>query len=135
MAGVLSPAEQGLWRRMSGADCRHAVGVARRVQGRLGPGAEPAALAAALLHDVGKVESGLGVPGRVVATLAGIAGRRRLTPRITAYLDHSCIGAQLLADAGSDPLVVAWAAQHHLPPGRWTVPLELAHVLKDADDD
>lgn len=135
MAGVLSPAELGLWRRMSGADRRHAVGVARRVQGHFGPAAEPAVLAAALLHDVGKVESGLGAVGRVAATLAGMAGRRRLTPAITAYLDHSRLGAQLLADAGSQPLVVDWAAQHHLPPGRWTVPLDLAHVLKNADDD
>jgi len=119
---------------MSGADRRHAVGVARRVHSQLGLAFDPAVLAAALLHDVGKVESGLGTLGRAVATLAGMAGRCRLTPGITAYLDHSRIGAQLLAEAASDPLVVAWAAQHHHQPGRWTVPLELGHLLKNADD-
>ncbi|HEX4979851.1 MAG TPA: hypothetical protein VFV35_07295, partial [Acidimicrobiales bacterium] len=51
VAGWLSPAELRLWRRMSGADRRHAVGVARDVCAR-GFDQTPA-VAAALLHDVG----------------------------------------------------------------------------------
>ena len=56
VATILSEEELALWRRMSGADRRHAVGVARRAQSTLGQaGAGRPELAAALLHDVGKV--------------------------------------------------------------------------------
>jgi len=37
--------------------------------------------------------------------------------------------------AGSAPLTVAWAAEHHLPPEDWTVPATIGRALKDADDD
>ncbi|MDP9071961.1 MAG: HD domain-containing protein [Actinomycetota bacterium] len=136
VATVLSRPELELWGRMSGADRRHAVGVAQRVQDVLGQGGSPApVLAAALLHDVGKVEAGLGPLGRVVATLAGMAGRRSLTPSIERYLRHDALGAELLRGAGSDPLTVTWAAEHHLPPRRWTVPPAIGSALKAADDD
>src|SRR4051812_747998 len=62
----------GMW----GADRRHAAGVARRVEAALGEAADRPVIAAALLHDVGKIASGLGTYGRVVATLAGAAGGR-----------------------------------------------------------
>ena len=132
---VLSEAELVLWRRMSGPDRRHAVGVAKRVEAALGADATPPILAAALLHDVGKVESGLGVFGRVVATAAGMAGRRELTPRVARYLRHSELGGDLLELARSDPLTVAWAREHHLPPEQWTVPAAVGTALKAADDD
>ncbi|HWC37923.1 MAG TPA: hypothetical protein VG476_05320, partial [Acidimicrobiales bacterium] len=58
VAHTLSVAELDLWRRMSGPDRRHAVIVARRVVAALGPAEATAPVrAAALLHDVGKVES------------------------------------------------------------------------------
>lgn len=135
VAGVLSEAELGLWRTMSGPDRRHAVAVARRVERWLGPEATPAVLAAALLHDVGKTASGLGTLGRVVATVAAGAGRAHLTPAIDRYLCHSTLGADMLERAGSDPLTVAWAREHHLPPERWTVPPAVAGILEAADDD
>lgn len=134
-AGILGPGELGLWRAMSGADRRHAVGVARRVATALGIVAGPPVLAAALLHDVGKLDAGLGTFGRVGATLAGMAGRRQLTPRIARHLDHGPIGADMLARAGSDPLTVTWAAEHHLPASRWTLDPTVAAALKAADDD
>ena len=56
---------------MSRADRRHAAGVARRVEVALGDEATRPVLAAALLHDVGKTESGLGTYGRVIATISG----------------------------------------------------------------
>lgn len=130
VASVLSEAEAGLWRRMSGADRRHAVGVARRVERSLGEGATPAVLAAALLHDVGKVESGLGTFGRVVATVVGPR-----TERFRRYRSHPEVGAALLELAQADPLTVTWAREHHLPPARWTLPPEVAAALKAADDD
>lgn len=148
--GWLLPGEQQLWRRMSGPDRRHAAGVARDVAARLGsdggppPGRE--VLAGALLHDVGKVESGFGTFARVAVTVAAIGlGRDRLTAgrpsagsvreRAGEYLTHDRIGADLLRQAGSDPLTVAWAGEHHLPAERWTVDRRLADALKAADGD
>lgn len=130
----LTDREVALWEQMSGPDRRHAVDVARR----LGP-QELAAVPAALLHDVGKVESGLGSLHRAVVTVAALAvGRDRLaegTGRAARYLRHDALGGELLAGAGSDRLTVAWAREHHLPPSRWTVPADLGRALKAADDD
>ncbi len=121
---------------MSGSDRRHAVGVARDVVAILGPGTERPVLAAALLHDVGKVEAGLGTLARVPATILGLLGGRiRWRGRLGAYLRHDQIGAELLRAASSDPLTVAWAAEHHLPAPRWTVPTHVAQALKAADGD
>jgi hypothetical protein len=130
----LLPGEQDLWRRMSRADRKHAAGVARDVDRRLGPGTARPVIAAALLHDVGKVDAGLGTFGRVAATLVG---RRRATAsgRVARYLRHDAIGAQLLADAGADPLTVAWAREHHRPEADWSVPRLVGRALRDADDD
>ena len=145
VASVLSDGELSLWRRMSNADRRHAVGVARRVERALGGEATAPVLAAALLHDVGKVAAGLGTYGRVVATLAGMAAGREtahewsrragFTRKVGLYLRHPTLGGDMLAVAGSDPVTVAWAREHHLPPERWTVDRHVADVLKAADDD
>jgi hypothetical protein len=130
----LSERERALWSCMSGADRRHAVGVARQVIA-----AEVAAVPAALLHDVGKVESGFGPFRRAATTVVAIAvGRERMTRangRMSRYLRHDALGAGLLEGAGSDDLTVAWAREHHLPSDRWTVPLLLGAALKAADDD
>lgn len=141
----LLPAEQELWARMSGPDRRHAAEVARRVERALGHEAGGPIVAAALLHDVGKVESGLRTYGRVIATLsAKVAGaeaatawrrQRGFARRVGLYLQHDQIGADLLALAGSDPLTIAWAREHHRPDVEWTVPRALGDVLKAADDD
>jgi hypothetical protein len=141
----LSEREQELWIRMPGADRRHAVGVARKVERALGVEAERPVMAAALLHDIGKIEAGLGVYGRVAATLSGkLAGvemaedwrkTRGFTRRVGLYLHHPTIGGDLLALAGSDDLTVAWAREHHLPEDEWTVPLDIGRVLEAADDD
>ncbi len=130
---------------MPSADRRHAVGVARRVERALGNEATDPVLAAALLHDVGKTASRLSTYGRVVATLSGkVAGRdmalawtetRGFTRRVGLYLEHPRLGGDMLALAGSDPLTIAWAREHHLPAEDWTVPDEIARVLKAADDD
>jgi hypothetical protein len=143
---ALLPGEAELWRRMSGADRRHAVGVARRTEAELGGAATRPVLAAALLHDVGKVEAGIGPVRRALATVAGMAVGRGAVERWSArprgvrrrfgrYLTHDAIGAALLADAGSDEVTVRWAREHHLPPERWSVPAEVGAALKAADDD
>ncbi len=136
--GLLGRASAELWTRMSGPDRRHAVGVARSVAEALGDGATRPVLAAALLHDVGKIDAGLGTLARVPATIAGrLLGRRaaRGSSRLARYLRHDLIGAALLEEAGAHPLTVTWAREHHLPSERWTVPADLAEALKAADDD
>jgi hypothetical protein len=138
VASHLTPDEAELWGRMGRADRRHAVGVARRVEATLGAEATRPVMAAALLHDVGKVESGLGTYGRVMATLsAKVAGRdmaeawsqtRGMTRRIGLYLRHEEVGADLLRLAGSDLLTIDLVA-------RWSVPTDpLGQALKAADD-
>lgn len=141
----LSPAEFRLWKRMSNADRRHSVGVARRVEAALGDRATDPVLAAALLHDVGKTAARLGTYGRVVATLsAKVAGydmavawteTRGFTRRVGLYLEHPRLGADMLALAEADPLTVAWAREHHSPEQDWTVPVDIGRVLEAADDD
>jgi hypothetical protein len=76
---VLTPDGFVQFRRQPNHDQRHAIGVARDVQVRLAdtPCADdPRWLSAALLHDIGKLDSRLGVYGRVVATVSGaVVGR------------------------------------------------------------
>jgi hypothetical protein len=142
---VLSDDELKLWQRMSRADRRHAVGVARRVESALGHEATKPVLAAALLHDVGKVTAGLGTYGRVIATIAGAAAGHTMaaawtegkgfTRKVGLYLRHPALGADMLALAGSDPLTVTWTREHHLPEDQWTLAPTIATALKAADDD
>lgn len=162
-SGMLLPGEQRLWLRMSGPDRRHGLAVARRTVKLLGDSEVPTeVVAAALLHDVGKVEAGIGTFGRVGVTLAAIVlGRERLVSgggngspgsdglgapgspasrnglrrRVALYLAHDKVGARLLRQAGSHELTVQWAEQHHLPSRTWTLEPRVAHALKTADGD
>ena len=96
----LSPAEADLWQRMTVQDRRHSILVARRfVEFCEAPVAQE--VAAALLHDVGKVASGLGTFRRVLATVIG--------PRTTSfreYHDHEQLGAEMLHAAGSSTVTI-----------------------------
>jgi hypothetical protein len=143
----LLPGEVELWRQMRRADRRHAVGVARRTADALGDDATRPVIAAALLHDVGKVDSHLGAYGRVAATLSAVAVRhdpdvirawtrtKGFTRRVGLYLQHPKLGGDMLGMAGSDPLTEGWAREHHLPRDEWTVPADIGDALKAADDD
>lgn len=145
VVSVLSEPQLQLWRRLSGPDRRHSVQVARDVERRLGGDATPPVLAAALLHDVGKLDAHLRTFGRVVATLTiRLAGRddvvewrraRGLHRRIALYALHPELGADMLEMAGSDALTVAWTREHHLPREEWTVPAPIADVLDACDND
>lgn len=95
----LLESESLLWHRMSAADRRHSIAVARRFDD-LGPWSREE-IAGALLHDVGKLESGLGTVARVAATIVGSR-----TARFRRYHDHERIGADLLAGAGSSHVTV-----------------------------
>ena len=138
----LVPGEVDLWRRLSDSDRRHLVKVARDVVGVLGDDERPV-VAAALLHDVGKLGCGLGTMGRVVATLAIAATRRETLEawfggdgfrgRVGCYFCHPESGAVLLEAAGSDAFTVTWAREHQNPSGSWSVDNSVAEVLADAD--
>ena len=134
----LQPPEIALWKRLPAPDRRHALAVARATELRLGSVTERPVMAAALLHDVGKLESGLGTLGRVAATIAGVVrGRHRLRPtgRFGRYVQHGDLGAALLTEAGSDALTVSWAREHHRDAAHWTLPRAIADALKAGDDD
>ena len=143
--GHLIDGEVALWRRMSRQDRRHGIGVARRVEASLGEAVTRPVLAAALLHDVGKIDSHLGTFLRVVATLsAKVAGRETaelwvrgsgVTRRIGLYLKHPSIGGDLLGMASSDAFTETWAREHHLPADECTLDHQLAHALRMSDDD
>ena len=88
--------ERALWRRMSVADRRHSIMVARRFAASGHRSRDE--MAGALLHDIGKIDVGLGTFRRVVATIVGPR-----TERFRRYHDHEEIGAEMLAAAGSSP--------------------------------
>jgi hypothetical protein len=102
-------------------------------------------LAAALLHDVGKVAAGLGTWRRVPATVVGrgvdrstalaLSNTRGFRRRVGLYLRHGELGGDMLELAGSDPLTARWAREHHLPPDQWTLDGTVAAALAAADDD
>jgi len=144
----LLPGERTIWCSLSGPDRRHSAAVARRVEVILGPAASRPVLAAALLHDCGKVDSGLRTPGRVVATVLAMtivktdadverwlhsdSSWKRTVGR---YRSHPEIGAQLLAAADSDVITVTWAREHHMPRSAWTIDPVISEALHEADDD
>lgn len=148
--GVLTPGEYELWSRCSNPDRRHSIGVARRVERALAD--TPAAgddrwLAAALLHDVGKLDAGLGTFRRVGATLAGAAAghdmaevwstKRGITRRVGLYLRHPELGETRIRLAGGREEVARWARAHH-EPDTWPAldfPAEVVTALHESDDD
>ena len=150
VAGVLSPAERLLWNRLPNHDRRHSAAVARRVETMLRSTAYAADhrwLAAALLHDVGKLDSGFSVPGRVVATVAaGAAGRETARQwsarhgfrrRIGLYVEHPRLGADMIRVAGGTEEAAIWAGAHHSP-DTWSslpIPRAVVDALVAADDD
>ncbi len=145
-AQVLLSEELLLFRRLPNHDRRHAVKVARRTERELGPESEPRWIAAALLHDVGKYDADLSVPGRAVATLAaaGSSGARRVARwrgargrrgSIALYAEHGELGAEQIRRAGGREEAAIWSAAHHHP-DTWPdlpIPQVVVHALDRAD--
>jgi putative nucleotidyltransferase with HDIG domain len=73
---------------------------------------DPVMIRAALLHDIGKRHSGLGVIGRSLASIA-IRLHLPLIRRFRLYRDHGELGAAELTRAGCEPLIVDFARHHH----------------------
>lgn len=123
---LLTPAEFGLWIRQSDYDQHHAIEVARRVERRLATTAHAGDTlwtSAALMHDVGKCESNLSLPERVIATLAskvfGVATARAWASsaagwkrRLGLYLTHGELGAAMIRAAGGREAVAVWSEIH-----------------------
>ncbi len=146
---ILEPNELALWRALPNHDRRYTVRVARQVEERLA-GTEYAKqsqwLAAALLHDVGKLDAGLGVLGRTGATVMGAwtgsgrverwAGTMGFRRRVAWYLRHDERGADRIRAAGGRDEAARWAWAHHRR-DRWPasgVPVPVAEALEAADN-
>jgi putative nucleotidyltransferase with HDIG domain len=117
---VLSPNEMHLWTKSAREDQQHSLVVLKRLLNIM-PDAGQAAQAAALLHDIGKIESDLGTFLRVVATVGGPR-----TKRFAKYHDHEQIGLKMLEEAGSSPEIIALVSGNGDP--------KLVAILALADD-
>ncbi len=148
----LNDGERLIWARMNNPDRRHAIAVARAVVEEFSAvgsehGDDRRVLAAALLHDSGKILSGMRTPSRVFATVFWAVADDTLADRwladavggprqkLAEYRRHPELGGEMLKVAGSDPLTYGWAADHHRPQEKWSVPTDIGTVLKDCDDD
>jgi response regulator RpfG family c-di-GMP phosphodiesterase len=98
---ILSEGEMGLWMKYQNIDKRHSIVVLNRLN-VLMPTAGREAQAAALLHDIGKSRSQLGVLLRVVATIVGPRTRR-----FSQYHRHEEIGIELLESIGSSDVMIS----------------------------
>jgi hypothetical protein len=126
IATNLRPQLLALFYRQSIQDQRHALEVAARL------GSADHLTEAALLHDVGKTASGLGVIQRSIVTLWTATGLP-LWGTWQQYVDHGPIGAALLTSAGADQTSVLFARSHPGP-----VPEGVSrsdwHILETADN-
>jgi hypothetical protein len=146
----LEPSERSLWLQLRRADRRHTIAVARGVERTLATTSNAGDhrwMAAALLHDIGKLDADLGVFARVGATLAGAAAghdmadawstKRGITRRVGLYLRHPELGSTRIQLAGGRAEAAQWAGGHHSPE-QWPAldfPPEVVAALHDADDD
>lgn len=130
VSGWLRPVEIGMFWAQPVADQRHALEAARTVE-RLAPGRRDLARAA-LLHDVGKRHSRLGVFGRSLASGLELLGLP-VRGRPARYLDHGPEGADELEALGAEPIVVAFARHHHGTPPAGADPSDWA-VLAASDE-
>lgn len=150
VATVLNERELAVWARMPNHDRRHSIRVARDVEAMLANteyASNPRWAEAALLHDIGKLDSDLGVFGRVLATLAGAAAghdmaepwsqKRGVTRRFGLYLLHPELGASRIRMCDGSREAALWAEAHQ-DPDLWPttgLPQVVIDALATADDD
>jgi hypothetical protein len=125
---VLQPEELELWTHLSRADRRESIAVARRTAAALAGTdyeGDPRWTAAALLHDVGKLDARFGPLRRSLATvLAVVLGRTTVegwvdksgfVRRCALYTFHDQLGGDRLRIAGGRKEAALWADAHHRP--------------------
>ena len=143
LLSLLSPAERDLYGAQPTVDRAHSVACAVAARDGL---ADPRVelIVASALHDVGKAAAGLGTFGRVAATVVDAvvpeAINRRMTVksgglrhRMVLYARHDHVGSELLREAGSADVAVAWALEHHRSEAGWSIAPEVGRVLLAAD--
>ncbi len=144
---LLTAPELDLWLKMRRADQVESLDVAHRADRTIAADVHQRDeyLAAALLHDVGKLDADFGPYRRAIATIAGaVAGHEMVgawkqtggfTRRCALYLDHGALGAQRIRFVGGRELVAQWAAAHH-DPSAWPtdeIPADVCRALARAD--
>ena len=148
VATVLRLEELDLWSRLSRADRRESIGVARRTETTLAGtayGGDDRWLAAALLHDIGKLDARFGPVRRAVATTAAVVLGPRVVEgwvdksgfvrRCALYVFHDQLGADRVRIAGGRPEAALWAEAHHRP-AIWSqtgLPTDVVIALAEAD--
>jgi len=146
IATILSPAEQTLFYQFSLSDQNHSYRVMQLV--RTCRNDTKPLLAAALLHDIGKIRMRLHWWDRVFIVLAVVLGKRVYVrwgqgepfgwrKGIVVRLNHPAWGAEMAEAIGSDPLTVALIRRHQDKlPGNAAATLEneLLRLLQWADD-
>jgi hypothetical protein len=141
---VLLPHEYELWTKLSEYEKCHAVSTARELERRLARTPEswdPTWLAAALLHDVGKMDANLSMTERGFASLLGMyvktsTARRWLATsgmvrRIGLFLFHGESGARLVREVGGREVIAVWCETHHgneFPPD-FAIPPQIVAAL------
>jgi hypothetical protein len=128
VASVLQPEELDLWTHLSLADRRESVGVARRTETALAAteyAGDSRWLAAALLHDVGKLDARFGPVRRALATTAaavlgprtveGWVDKSGFVRRCALYVFHDQLGSDRVKIAGGRREASLWAEAHHRP--------------------
>jgi putative nucleotidyltransferase with HDIG domain len=109
-AWLTSTAETRLFFAQPVSDQRHAYRAASRMQHLVPDRLD--LIRAALLHDVGKRHSGLGIIRRSFAS-ASTKLRLPLGGRHATYIQHGPLGAEELQQLGCEPIVVDFAKWHH----------------------
>jgi putative nucleotidyltransferase with HDIG domain len=143
---VLTPKQMGLFQIMHPADKAHALEVLRKLRSR--GETNPDLLAAALLHDIGKIRYPMSAWDRAIVVLgqaffpsrakAWGKGRARgwRRPFVSAQ-QHAYWGARMAAESGVSSLTVHLIWRHHEPYS--TIPETpedlLLRTLQAADDD
>ncbi len=120
----LSPELMRLFQQMPRAEQHHAVEVCRALEAQ--GQREPALLAAALLHDAGKIRMPLSLWERVFVVLAEHyaprraarwrEGNHKLSRPLVVRQRHPEWGAELARNAGAPARTVEFILRHHAPP-------------------
>jgi hypothetical protein len=146
---LATPAQRGLFDRMSAADQHHAVDMLRTLRAE---GYEhPALMQAALLHDVAKSEAGITVFHRVAVVLLQalrpawlawlVCDSERTSDNLwrrpfVRYVEHPTVGACWAEEVGCLPMAVSLIRRHQSSVSLSSDAVEdqLLRLLQAADD-